>query len=327
VRSLPARLLTFRARFQYGDRKADGYDNDAISETYWYAPGEATPTTPDPQFTFENHPDTRRFDLTDRVRHLLDVLVTASPLARVDVSASYRYRRDDYDSGVRPSQPLLGYAGALPISEADRIAFSPGDQLGLLDDERHSLGLDVAFALAERVRFNAFASRDSVDARQRGLEYQENNKVDPSAVASTAELGPWTRPSQQWAADIKDTTYTIGLGSAVAILRERLDLGANYTYSEGKVQIEYSGFGTQSAVDPANTLADDFQFGFRSPPTVRNVRHIVGASVGYQVIRNVALSVGYMYERFKLRDWAQEPNAPWFESVEGNEFLLRDTSR
>lgn len=327
LRSRPARLLTFRARYQYGDRDADHYDAEAGHDTYWYAPGEATDNI-DSQFTFESHPDTRRFDVTDRVRNLLDLLVTASPLERLDVSASYRYRRDDYGSGVRPSQPLLNYAGVRPIAEADRTAFSPGDQLGLLSDERHALGVDVAFALAERLRLNVFATRETVDARQRNLEYDENRKANPTDPAlDTAELGPWTRRTQQWAADIEDTTYTVGVGTGVAILPARLSLDANYTYSAGRIEIDYSGFGTQSSLDPATTFPDDYQFGFRSPPAVRNIRHTVGASLAYQVHENVALSVGYMFERFKLRDWAQEAGAPWFEAVEGNEFLLRDTSR
>jgi MtrB/PioB family decaheme-associated outer membrane protein len=329
VRSRPARPVALRVRYQLGDRKANGYEGDPTRATYWYAPAEAglLPTSSDAQFTFENHPDTRRWDVTDRLRHLVDVLVTATPMARVDLSASYRFRTDDYDSDVRPSQPLLEYAGVRPLTDEDRNALSPGRQIGVLDDERHTVGLDVAVALVERLRVNAFASLDRANVRQRGFEFDENFKATPTGVAATAPLRPWIDPNGQWFADIKDTTYTIGVGSGFALLPTRLALDANYTFSQGRVEIDYSGFGTQSGTDPSQTFADTFQFGFRSPPTVRNVRHTAGAALGYRVTEQVTLSLGYMYERFKIRDWAQETSTPWFEAVNGNEFLLRDTSQ
>ena len=131
----------------------------------------------------------------------------------------------------------------------------------------------------------------------------------------------------QWMAAMKDTTYTVGAGVAFAIVPSKLDLDASYAYSDGNVDIEYSGFGTVSSVDPANALADNYQFAFRSPPDVRSTRHTVNASLGYQVLKNVAVSVRYFFERFHLDDWSQGASAPWFQAVNGNEFLLRDTSQ
>jgi len=325
LRSRPANWLSFRTKYQYGDRKADGYDAEAAHSTYWYAASEATNNI-DSQFTFENHPDTRRFDVTDRERNLFDFQVTASPVETLDVSASYRYRKDDYNSNVQPSQPLLHYGGARPFTNpADQFAFSPGDQVGLLEDERQFFGFDVVYTPNQRVRFGAFGSREEANTLQRGLEFNENNKLNPSGI-ETAEFGPWTRKNSQWTADIKDTTYTVGIDAGVVIVPKKLNFGTNYTYSAGKVEIGYAGYGAVSALDPTLALADTHEFGFRSPSAVRNNRHTIGANVEYQAMENLTLALGYMFEYFKIKDWQQEANTPWTQTVAGSELMLRDTS-
>ncbi|OGU05935.1 MAG: hypothetical protein A2075_13545 [Geobacteraceae bacterium GWC2_58_44] len=325
LRSRPTSWLSFRTKYQYGDREADGYNGESAHETYRYAPNEATNNI-DSQFTFENHPDTRRFDVTDRERNLFDFSATMTPVETVDVSASYRYRKDDYDSNVQPSQPLLHYAGARAITAADQNAFSAGDQVGLLKDERRFYGADVAYTPTQRLRLGAFVSREDADTLQRGSEFDENFKLNPSAASAAAELGPWTRETMQWTADVKDTTYTVGVNADVAIIPNKLKFLTNYAYSTGKVEIEYDGFGAQSSVNPANALADNHMFGFSSPPAVRNVRHTLSATLQYELIKDLTVSFNYMFEYFKVRDWQQEANTPWGESVAGNEFLLRDTS-
>ena len=323
LRSRPANWLSFRTKYQYGDREADHYDAEAAHSTYWYAPSEANNNI-DSGFTFENHPDTRRFDVTDRERNLFDFQVTASPAETLDVSASYRYRKDDYDSKVQPSQPLLHYAGGRTIADVDRNAFSPGDQVSLIEDERHFYGVDMNYTPNQRLRFGAFASREQAETLQRGFEFNENNKLNPSGIAA-AEFGPWTRENMQWTANVKDTTYTVGADVGVVVIPKKLNFSTNYSYSTGKVEIEYAGWGTQTD-PPAASFADNGQFGFRTPPAVRNVRHTINANVEYALIEDLTIAFGYMFEYFKIRDWQQEANTPWAESVAGNEFMLRDTS-
>lgn len=42
--------------------------------------------------------------------------------------------------------------------------------------------------------------------------------------------------------------------------------------------------------------------------------------------RGRVMLLGYTYDSYRIRDWQQELETPWFEPV-GSEFLLRDTSR
>jgi MtrB/PioB family decaheme-associated outer membrane protein len=327
LRSRPTNWVSFRTKYQYGDRQADNYNGEAAHSTYWYAPGEATPVTAgggiDSQFTFENHPDTRRFDVTDRERNQFDFQVTMSPVETVDVSASYRYRKDDYDSKVQPSQPLARYAGVLAF---DQFATTPGDQVGLLKDKREFYGLDVAYTPTQRLRFGAFASRDEANTLQRGFEFNENFKSNPSGIPDTTNFGPWTRESMQWTGDIKDTTYTVGVNTEFDIIPKKLNFTTNYAFSMGKVEIDYAGFGAQTSLTPPTTLADNHEFAFRTPPAVRNNRHTFNATLAYEVMKDLTAALSYMYEYYKIKDWQQEANTPWGESVAGNELMLRDTS-
>ena len=58
--------------------------------------------------------------------------------------------------------------------------------------------------------FNAFLNFDQGTGLDRSLEFNENNKANPSAVA-TAELGPWTRATSQWTAE-RDADVERGRG-------------------------------------------------------------------------------------------------------------------
>ena len=81
-RARPARWANLRLRYTFSDR--DGtYDPFVTRESYWYDPSE--PNDDDnPQFTFSNHPDMRRYDTSDRRRNQADFTLTLTP--RQDVS-------------------------------------------------------------------------------------------------------------------------------------------------------------------------------------------------------------------------------------------------
>ncbi|MBI5556103.1 MAG: MtrB/PioB family outer membrane beta-barrel protein [Deltaproteobacteria bacterium] len=320
VKTRPINWLTLQVKYLYGDRESDGYNNTVTAQSYWDVEHDASEN---PANSFSNHPDMRKFDVTDRERNQVDLSATVMPMESMGVTASYRFRKDDYDSGVGPVQPLL--ASGNGEDAADDVAVTPGDQLGLLETKSHRYALDASYAPTERWTLSAFGSRETIESTQRGLEFNENNKLDPTDISATAELGPWTRAESQWMAETDDRTNTIGLGLAYEIVPGKLRLSTDYTYSPGKVDIEYSGFGTLSSVDPANTLADDYQFAFRSPDTVTHKQYNLNATLEYQFAANLVCGLHYIFDRYKISDWMQEANTPWFESV-GSEYLLRDTT-
>ena len=316
-RARPVDWLSLRARYLRGDRDGGSYDWRVTSQTYWYAAADAGADNDNPQFTFSDHPDMRRYDVADRLRDQVDVTLGLAPRAAFSISTTFRYQRDDFDSDVQAVQPLLGR----PL--ADSLAATPGDQLGLLRSERRQVSVDLVFEPTDQLSLNASGGWDRGEARQRSLEFNENNKQNPSAVG-TAELGPWTRAESQWTADFDDRTWYLGAGGTLGIVPEKLTLTANYTASLSQTDIAYSGFGLTNwdgTEFPAN-----HQFAFQEHGPVRQESHVADVRLQLPVVRDITMVVGYTYDYYKVDDFQQAESDSCHESVAG-EFLLRDTSR
>jgi MtrB/PioB family decaheme-associated outer membrane protein len=318
LRTRAARWANVRARYMLGNRTGDGYHGTVTREGYWYAPSEAGTDANNPQFTFDNHPDMRRFDVSDRRRNQFDVTLNLTPAETFSVSAAVRYRNDNFDSDVTSVQPLAD------TGVGEVAASTPGQQLGFLTMKRVQYSVDLFYLPAPRLTFNAFASRDSGKNRQRGLEFNENNKMNPSTIA-TAELGPWTRASNQWTADFDDVTFSGGVGATVQLVPERANLSLSYTASLADVDLQYGGYGVTNfdgAPFPSN-----HQFGFSAnPPTVTEDLHVFDVRLEIPLVQHTTFLAGYSFERYRLDDWQQSGSESWYEQV-GGEYLLRDTSR
>ncbi|MBI2186599.1 MAG: MtrB/PioB family outer membrane beta-barrel protein [Acidobacteria bacterium] len=316
-RARPAARVNLRARYLFGVRDGD-YDPFVTRESYWYSPAEVSGDADDPRRTFDNHPDMRRYDVSDRRRTQGEFVLTVTPDERWSISGSVRHRADDFDSDVSPIQPLAG------TGFSGQAAFTPGLQLGLLEDSRLRAAIDAFYMPVERLSLNVFLSMDDGSSVQRGLEFNENNKQNPEVIA-TAELGPWTRASSQWMADTTDRIWTFGAGSTIGIVPNRVILNGSYTLSLGDIDIDYSGFGVTNW--DGTPFPPNHQFAFpASPPRVNQDWHVADVRLEFPFLQRSLFTVGYTYERFRTDDWQQATDLPWVESV-GSEFLLRDTSR
>lgn len=315
-RTRPAKWANLRVRYIFGDRDGGTYNGLVNRQSYWYDIANATDAD-NPQFTFSNHPDMRRFDVSDRRRNQFDLTLSLTRRDIFSVSGTVGYRTDDFDSDVTPSQPLLDNPRT-----AEPNAASPGQQLGVLEGSQFRSSLDVFSMPTERVTLNAFVGWNRGRHLQRGLEFNENNKENPSAVA-TAELGPWTRASSQWLADYEDRTWSFGVGTTLALIPKHLDLILNYTASLADLDIAYSGFGVTNF--DGTPFPPNHQFAFSSPPTINENLHVVDLRFEIPIWKTV-LVLGYTFEDYSLDDWGQNTTLPWVEPV-GSEFLLRDTSR
>ena len=312
----PAKWLSVRAKLLRGSLDAGEYDWKMPSRSYWYAPAEATDNN-NPQFAFENHPDMRSFTMADRERTQADFTITVTPNDKLSVSTRFKTKSDDFDSDVTSIQPLLG------LAVADQQARTPGIQLGLLKRAQQQLSFDVTYAPNERTGLSASYGYDLGTSDMRSIEFQENNRLNPSAVA-TVSLGPWTRASSEWTADFDDRNTYLMVGGTFELVPGKVTLAANYTNSAANLDITYAGFG---AVDHTGTpFAPNHEFSFTSPPTVEQRNQAMDLSLQAPLFGRVQARVGLRYEKFTLDDWQQSAGTPQFEAV-GSDLLLRDTSR
>lgn len=311
----PASRVNVRARYGFGNRNGD-YDPFVTRQSYWYTSAEANDAD-NPGFSFSNHPDMVRFDVSDRKRHQGEITLTLNPREAVSISGNVRLRRDNFDSDVRPTLPFAGR----PPGEVD--AASPGDQLGLIDNTHLRYSLDAVYMPSDRFSFNLFGALDDGRSTQRGLEYDENRKLTPSGI-STAELGPWTRKSSQWTTDFKDRTWTFGFGGSAGLVPERVTLDATYSVSLGNLDTIYGGYGLTNW--DGTPFPPNHQFAFGPAPRVNQDLRTIDVRLRFPVIQQVEMVLGYNYERFRQDDWQQGTTFPWVEPV-GSEFLLRDSSR
>lgn len=325
VRTRPISRLSFSAKYLLGDRKSDEYNYKVGSETFWYSFAEGANDVDNPQFLFANHPDLRRYDVSDRKRNELKLSATFMARDDVDLTASYRYRDDDFASEVAPVAPLAGTAVPLP-NPADANALTPGQQLGLLKDKRQNLTLDIQLVPAERWTINAFADREWTVSDQRGMVFNEQFRNEPSepTIQGPTALGPWTDPGGLYNARVKDATNTVGLGVGCEIIPGKLRLLTDFSLSFAEADLEYAGFGADAAA--LGRAWETFDFGFNTPRTVEFKQSVVNASLEYNLLQNLRLGVHYLFNYYRIEDWMQEPFGPWVERV-GSEFFLRDSSR
>jgi MtrB/PioB family decaheme-associated outer membrane protein len=314
-RARPADWLSFRTSYQRANRDAGEYNWRSPADGYWYDAAQAD--NDDPRFAFSDHPDMRKYDMTDRTRDRVDVSVTLLPGQNWALTTGVRYRRDDHDSGVVPVQPLLG------LAVADREAWTPGDQLGLLRSDARQVSADLMYMPEGRISLNASIGYDAGNSDTRSIEFNENNKKNPGTVA-TAALGPWTRAGSQWTAASEDRTLYAGLGATFDIVPGKVAGRANYAVTRADLDIEYAGFGVANYDGTA--FPDDHQFAFRTPETVKQRSHAASASLNFPLARSISAQLGWQFESYTIRDWQQESATPQFEPV-FSDLYLRDTSR
>ena len=325
LRTRPVERLTLSAGYIFGDREGGMYDYKVTSQTYWYSFEQGAADVDNPQFLFADHPDLRRYDVSDRKQNELNFTASYAALNELDLSASFRYRNDDFDSKVIPVAPLKGTTVPLPNPD-DANAQTPGQQLGLLKDKRQNITFSAHYLLSERWSIYIFADRENVVSDSRGMVYNENQRIEPSnpGIQVPTQLGPWTDPDRIFNTKSEQRTNTVGVGIGYEIIPGRIRFATDFSISLTEVDLEYSGYGS----DPEFLGRDweTFQFGFNDPGTIRHDQYILNASLEYHLMEKLILGFHYLFSRYYIQDWLQEPEGAWVENV-GSEYFLRDTSR
>ncbi|HEY4706404.1 MAG TPA: MtrB/PioB family outer membrane beta-barrel protein [Thermodesulfobacteriota bacterium] len=306
--SLSTRLagaINLKLKYLYGERDSGAYNGDVTDASY-HLSNAAESGNDRPLSAFGNHPDLRKFDVADRRRNQLDVTASMSPAQDLSISAAYNFREDDFDSGTSAAEPLAATAFAAALG------VTPGDQLGLLKERRDVYSADASYFHGSGLKLSVFYSREMVEQTQRGMSFNENARISSGF--------DWDEAGQQWTAVTEDRTDTVGIAAVYPIIPDKLSLSTDYTYSYGTVEIEYAGFGSDKPLN-SNT----YYYAFSDPEKVSHRHHVLNVKLEYRAFTNMTVYLGYLYDKYKIKDWMLSPSGGWVEQV-GSEFLLRDSS-
>ncbi len=136
---------------------------------------------------------------------------------------------------------------------------------GLLEDNHLIASIDTDYAINERTSLNFFYTFETYDNTQHGSD-----------------------AGGDWTADGEDQINTLGGGVTLALIPKRLDLDLTYSYSEVDGDISFTStsgsFADYKAVDDATT-------------------HALNTKLKYHFTDNLAMSLGYLWERFDYDDY------------------------
>jgi MtrB/PioB family decaheme-associated outer membrane protein len=154
----------------------------------------------------------------------------------------------------------LSLSGSLTYGKDD-FTDSP---YGLLEDTHFIFSFDADYALGERATVNLFYSFENYENTQRAND-----------------------GASDWSAEGEDQVDTLGGGLTLALIRDRLDLGLTYTYSQVDGNIAFFS-PSGSFVD--FTAVDDTKM------------HTLNTKLKYHFTKNLSLSLGYLWEKFDYDD-------------------------
>lgn len=144
--------------------------------------------------------------------------------------------------------------------------------IGLTSARDYSLNGDVAVTLTEQTSLHFFANHQTIKSRQAGSQ---------------------TFATPDWSAENKDTINLIGFGVKHAAIKDKLDVGADYTFTRSRSVISV----TTGALDPAF-------------PDLSTSLDSVKLYAIYRIKDNVSLHGGYWYERYNSSNWMLDSVAP-----------------
>ena len=216
-------------------------------------------------------PDTRHFDVADRDRDRTTAILTITPVAQFDVNASVGVGKDNYKH--------TGF--------------------GLRDNKNNgwSLGFDVL--PIETVTFGVNYAFEKYTA----LQWSRTANPEPSYA--------FDDPSRDWGIDSNDKvkTFTANLDLMKAL--PKTDIRLSYDLTDGKAAYQYQ-------LPPGSTITTGINYGPHDGmtsdsynaipvvqlPSLKNKLTDVRVDLTHYVRQNLALGVGYMYEDYKVDDFA-----------------------
>jgi MtrB/PioB family decaheme-associated outer membrane protein len=144
--------------------------------------------------------------------------------------------------------------------------------VGLTGARSANFGADLSFAMSEQTQLHLYGQTEEIRSRQAG-----------SQAFSVAD----------WTAHSKDRFDMLGLGVQHAAIANKLDLGADLTFSRSNSDVSVDNGTNPPAFPTATTALDSLKF-----------------YATYKLKDNLSLTGSYWYERYEAKDWRLDSVQP-----------------
>jgi MtrB/PioB family decaheme-associated outer membrane protein len=144
--------------------------------------------------------------------------------------------------------------------------------VGLTTAKEYSFGGDVTVMLSERTNLHFFANRQVIESEQAGSQ---------------------TFSTPDWLGENEDTIDLAGIGLRHALIKDKLDIGADYTAARSTGDIDVNAPAGESAFPDFSTSLDTLKI-----------------YANYRMKDNLSLHAAYWYEDYDSENWILEGVAP-----------------
>jgi hypothetical protein len=117
----------------------------------------------------------------------------------------------------------------------------------------------------------------------------------------------------------------VGLGVSFEVIPSKVRVLADYTMSQTREDLEYSGYG--SDLDYLGIPSwENFEFGFDDPATVKIDYTVITVGVEYEVTDRVEFGLQFLRDEFSIEDWQLDNTGAMYEQVE-SPYFIRDITK
>jgi MtrB/PioB family decaheme-associated outer membrane protein len=237
------------------------------------------------------------------------------PMKSANLTGHYRYAHrtvDGYKTGATAENPEA--IGQVNFDWADRIRHQANVRFTINPVESVTVGLSGQYLKDDLGGGNRFGLKKSenmtgafdvtynpseIVALYANYAKEYRKGVLHSAAKDNAVAGENYFAQNFWNSDIYEKVDSFGAGVTVQVIPGKLTLNSSYNLTLSKMD-----FVNSNPNLAANTLLNAIA---QAWPTVRNRYQEVRTDIGYNFTKNLKVGVSYLYEWYKLDDFANTP--------------------
>lgn len=200
--------------------------------------------------------------------------------------------------------PKIGFSGDFAYLNDDY----PETKYGTTGFREYRYGLDLLYNFRENTTFYVNYSR-------------EHYKTQLQSIAKTGT--PAFDERNRWSRDDRNVNDNVGIGVSTYMNQSKWFLDVNYAMNYGKDLITTTNVSTPAPSAFNNAIAYPF-------PEAKYRYQEFSLDTNYQIMRNAAIGIRYLYEPFSLNDWQWNTMSPYpydelAPETDGRRFLLLDS--